>query len=220
MSAEDQPQQPRNVAGTRRNKTLLVRSTRCGWCSAHTAALREKSSRPARILQGCSTGRWSRNPRSAAFTPLHRSNVVAGPTLPAPLTLKRHKCRASGPGSARGPRAGLGGPPKPSFPSLARRRPERVARATRLCRRATGPAEGRETCGCSGALGQSPRRAHSVRRVAGRRGLVARATHVGAGICEGIRVSGTKFSAGRRKRHASGVRSPDRRLFLGASLEL
>ena len=117
-----------------------------------------ESSRRARILQGCSTGRWSRNPRSAAFTPLHRSNVVAGPTLPASLTLKRHKCRAPGPGSARGPRAGLGGPPKPSFPSLP----------------------------------SSP----------------------------GKQDQGTMFSAGRRKRHASGVRSPGRRLFLGASLEL
>ncbi len=65
VSAEDQPQQPRNVVGTLRNQRLSVRSTCCGWCSAHTAALREKSSRRARILQSCRTGRRSSNPRSA-----------------------------------------------------------------------------------------------------------------------------------------------------------
>ena len=41
----------------------------------------------------------SRDPRSAAFTPPHRWNAVAVPIPPAPLTLKRHKCRA--PNSSR-----------------------------------------------------------------------------------------------------------------------
>ena len=65
VSPEDQPQQPLNVVGTLRNQRLSVRSTCCGWCSAHTAALREKSSRRARILQSCRTGRRSSNPRGA-----------------------------------------------------------------------------------------------------------------------------------------------------------
>ena len=56
----------------------------------------------------------------------------------------------------------------------------RVARATRPCRRATGPAEWRETCLCPGALGPTPRHTHSVRRVAGRHRLVACATHARA----------------------------------------
>ncbi len=60
VSAEDQPQQPRNVVGARRNQTLPVRPTGCGWCSAHTAALREKSSGRARILQRSRTGRRGR----------------------------------------------------------------------------------------------------------------------------------------------------------------
>ena len=41
----------------------------------------------------------------------------------------------------------------------------RVARATRRCCRATGPAERKETCFYTGALGPTPRRTHSVRRV-------------------------------------------------------
>ncbi len=47
VSAEDQPQRPRNRAGARRNQGRPVRTTCCGWCSAHTAALREISSRSA-----------------------------------------------------------------------------------------------------------------------------------------------------------------------------
>ncbi len=43
-----------------------MRSTCCGWCSAHTAALRKKSLWRARILQGCRTKRRGRNQRSAA----------------------------------------------------------------------------------------------------------------------------------------------------------
>ena len=51
-----------------------MRPTRCGWCSAHTAALREKSSRRARILQSCSTEwrsrsrtSWERPSRAGGF---------------------------------------------------------------------------------------------------------------------------------------------------------
>ena len=43
VSAEDQPQRPRIPAGTRWNPRHPTRSTCCGWCSAHTAALRESS---------------------------------------------------------------------------------------------------------------------------------------------------------------------------------
>ena len=50
MSAEDQPQQPRILGGTRWNQRRPQRPTRCGWCSAHPAALRGKSSHRARIL--------------------------------------------------------------------------------------------------------------------------------------------------------------------------
>ena len=53
--------------------------------------------------------------RSTAFTPLHRSNVVADPTLPAPPTLKRHKCRA--PNSSRRSRI---------FPGARSSRPQRL----------------------------------------------------------------------------------------------
>ena len=55
VSAEDQPQRPRIPASTRWNQRRPLGPTGCGWCSAHTAALREKSSRRARILQSCST---------------------------------------------------------------------------------------------------------------------------------------------------------------------
>ncbi len=55
VSAEDQPQQPGNGMAARGNQTLPVGPTCCGWCSAHTAALREKSSGRASILPGCST---------------------------------------------------------------------------------------------------------------------------------------------------------------------
>ena len=61
VSAEDQPQRHRNLAGTRWNPRRSMRATCCGWCSAHTAALREESSRRARILQSCSKERRSRN---------------------------------------------------------------------------------------------------------------------------------------------------------------
>ena len=44
VSAEDQPQRPRIPAGTRWNQRRPTGPTCCGWCSAHTAALREKSS--------------------------------------------------------------------------------------------------------------------------------------------------------------------------------
>ena len=54
VSAEDQPQRPRNLVGNRWIRRRPLRPTCCGWCSAHTAALREKSSRAARILQS----RW------------------------------------------------------------------------------------------------------------------------------------------------------------------
>ncbi len=53
VSAEDQPQQPGNGMAARGNQTLPVGPTCCGWCSAHTAALRENASRRARILPGC-----------------------------------------------------------------------------------------------------------------------------------------------------------------------
>ena len=61
VSAEDQPQRPRILADIRWNPRHPVRPTCCGWCSAHTAALREKSSCHARILQSCSTAGWSRD---------------------------------------------------------------------------------------------------------------------------------------------------------------
>ena len=50
MSVEDQPQRTQNCAGIRWNPRRPLRPNRCGWCSAHTAALREISSRAARIL--------------------------------------------------------------------------------------------------------------------------------------------------------------------------
>ena len=40
MSAEDQPQRPEIRAGTRWNQRRPKGLTCCGWCSAHTAALR------------------------------------------------------------------------------------------------------------------------------------------------------------------------------------
>ena len=49
MSAEDQPQRPQALAGTHWNQSRPLRTPCCGWCAAHTAALREKSSRRARI---------------------------------------------------------------------------------------------------------------------------------------------------------------------------
>ena len=49
VSAEDQPQRPQALAGTHRNQSRPLRTPCCGWCAAHTAALREKSSRRARI---------------------------------------------------------------------------------------------------------------------------------------------------------------------------
>ena len=55
VSAEDQPQQPRIRGGALRNRNRPLPPACCGWCAAHTAALREKSSRCARILQSCST---------------------------------------------------------------------------------------------------------------------------------------------------------------------
>ena len=61
VSAEDEPQRPRILADIRWNPRRPVRPTCCGWCSAHTAALREKSSCHARILQSCSTAGWSRD---------------------------------------------------------------------------------------------------------------------------------------------------------------
>ncbi len=66
VSAEDQPQRPRKFAGTRWNPRRPWRSTCCGWCSAHTAALREESSRRARILMSCSTERKTERDRSPA----------------------------------------------------------------------------------------------------------------------------------------------------------
>ena len=50
VSAEDQPQRPRDLVGTHWIRRRSLRPTGCGWCSAHTAALREKPSRAARIL--------------------------------------------------------------------------------------------------------------------------------------------------------------------------
>ena len=61
VSAEDQPQRPRIPASTRWNPRCPTRPACCGWCSAHTAALREKSSRRARIVQSCSTEWRGRN---------------------------------------------------------------------------------------------------------------------------------------------------------------
>ena len=67
VSAEDQPQRPRNRAGTGWNPRRPLRSTCCGWCPAHTAALREKSSRAAKILR--SHGRPAR-PASNSSAPI------------------------------------------------------------------------------------------------------------------------------------------------------
>ena len=55
VSAEDQPQRPGIPAGTRWHQQPPLGPTCCGWCSAHTAVLREESSRRTRILQSCST---------------------------------------------------------------------------------------------------------------------------------------------------------------------
>ena len=73
VSAADQPQRPSKPADTRWNQRPPVGPTCCGWCSAHTAALREKPSRRARILQGCSSARRSPNRPS-----LERHSHVAG----------------------------------------------------------------------------------------------------------------------------------------------
>ena len=74
VSAEDQPQRPRILAGTRWNPSRPLRPTCCGWCSAHTAALREKSSRRARILQSCSTEE-SDGLRALPFVPIQRPSI-------------------------------------------------------------------------------------------------------------------------------------------------
>ena len=95
MSAEDQPQRPRNRAGTRWNRRRPRRPTRCGWCSAHTAALREKSSRRARILKSCSTG-WQRRSQSGARRSRRRKPrlQLPVPNCPARRTLLRPEGRA------------------------------------------------------------------------------------------------------------------------------
>ncbi len=88
------PQRPR----TREGATNLQRPGSGVAAAAGTAALRWGSGWPGgRNPVGIQ--RWTRSPRGAAFTPLHRSNAEACPNLPAPLTLKRHKCRA--PNSSR-----------------------------------------------------------------------------------------------------------------------
>ena len=62
VPAENQPQRHRNLAAP----PLGIRGVPCvhhpcGWCSAHTAALREKFSRRAQILQSFSAAQRSRN---------------------------------------------------------------------------------------------------------------------------------------------------------------
>ena len=91
VSAKDQPQRPRILAGARRIPRCPVRPTRCGWCSAHTAALRETSRRRERILQGCSTERrsrtrttWERHSRAVGFS----LSVRVGP-VPVPEGRRR-----------------------------------------------------------------------------------------------------------------------------------
>ena len=91
MSAEDHPQRPRIPASARWQQGRPVRPTCCGWCSAHTAALRDRSSRRARILQSCSTERRSRSQsgarrsrRSEPRLPPQASNCPAWGTLLRP----------------------------------------------------------------------------------------------------------------------------------------
>ena len=75
VSAEDQPQRPRISARNRWNPSRPRRSTCCGWCAAHTAALREKSSRAGRVLP------WHRraNPPAADL-----SRSIPLPQIPLP----------------------------------------------------------------------------------------------------------------------------------------
>ncbi len=86
VSAADQPQRPRNVVGARGNQTLPVRSTCCGWCSAHTAALRAKPSRAARILPWRWQGSDHRRMVADAWLLVpegHRRRLAGGKPAPA-----------------------------------------------------------------------------------------------------------------------------------------
>ena len=77
VSAEDQPQRPRILGGTRWNQRRPVRPTCCGWCAAHTAALRENSSRRERILQSCST-------EKAKDSQVDRYSLIGDLLMPTP----------------------------------------------------------------------------------------------------------------------------------------
>ena len=100
MSAEDQPQRPRISARNRWNPSRPRRSTCCGWCAAHTAALREKSSRRTRNLQGCSTGRRGRNQRGARGAARGMKTLTASavrtrcalPPLPSLRSFRSRRC--------------------------------------------------------------------------------------------------------------------------------
>ena len=93
VSAEDQPQRPRNLAGTRWSRTRHMQPTRCGWCSAHPAALREKSSLAARILP-----RRGRPARPAAGSSLP---ISFAPNSPAQLSRAPERSRPAPPARAR-----------------------------------------------------------------------------------------------------------------------
>ena len=86
MSAEDQPQRPRNRACPRWIPRRPLRPTRCGGCSAHTAALRGNA-RGARGFCRCS-GRQPRPRKIVAavllFVPEgHRRKLAGGKPAPA-----------------------------------------------------------------------------------------------------------------------------------------
>ena len=107
VSAEDQPQRSRIPASTRWNQRCPVRPTGCGWCSAHTAALRERSSRAARILPW--PGRPARPATSSSLPiplpkiPLPNSAVL--PSASVPHRQPNHAClsapAAGAPGAGR-----------------------------------------------------------------------------------------------------------------------
>ena len=104
VSAEDQPQRPSILAGTRWNQRRPVGPTCCGWCSAHTAALRGKSSRAVRILPLPWQPADHRRMVTAAwlFVPEgHRRKLAGGKLAPAGAAPGGHVERGHAPAGHR-----------------------------------------------------------------------------------------------------------------------